>query len=124
MRDLLPFGESPTPLRYKTANHALTAPLSLGVRLGLFNVLSGINVNALIHSSTTLTSVSNFEDNASPLYLGWHAGLGYDLGNIGLEVRYTQDFKNHGEGYSIDGKELIFYGNRLRWTVLMKYQFG
>jgi len=39
-------------------------------------------------------------------------------------VRYSQDFKNHGQGYSIGGKELTFYGNRLRWTVLGKYYFG
>jgi hypothetical protein len=104
--------------------HTIAVPLSVGVRLGSFRVLSGVNANARIKSKTTLENLHDFSDNSSSLYMGWHASLGYDLGDFGLEVRYSQDFGNHAQGYSIGEKELTYYGNRIRWTILAKYYLG
>jgi len=124
MRDIALVSERLATLNYNKSNHILTLPLSIGVKLGSFRVTSGVNANAIVHSTTTLTQLSNFKDGSRSMYLGWHAGLGYDIGKIGLEVRYSQDFGNYGQGYSIGEKELVFYGNRLRWTALIKYYFG
>jgi outer membrane protein with beta-barrel domain len=124
MRDVTPTSERLSTFTFDVANHVLALPLSVGVRLGSFRVLSGVNVNAALKSTTALARLDNFYDNSSSLYMGWHAGLEYDLGNIGLEVRYSNDFRNYGQGYSVGEKELIFYGNRNRWTVLVKYYIG
>jgi len=124
MREIQESGERPANLTYSESSHTISLPLSVGVRLGSFRVHSGVNINAIIQSKTTLTNLGDFNDNSSPLYLGWHAGIGYDLGDIALEIRYSQDFRNYGQHYSIGEKELNFYGNRLRWTVLVKYYFG
>ena len=124
MRDLLVSSERLPTLAYYTSNSTISVPLSVGVRLGSFRVLSGVNANLVAHSMTTLNNLGNFSDNSSSLYVGWHAGLGYDLGKLGLELRYSQDFKNYAQGYSIADKQITLYGNRLRWSILLRYYFG
>ncbi len=124
MREILPSSERVSNLTYYQSNHTITLPLSVGVQLGSFRVTSGVNANAVVHSTSTLTNLRNFKDSSSAMYLGWHAGLGYDIGSFGLEIRYSQDFGNYGQGYSIGDRELTYYGNRLKWTFLAKYYFG
>jgi len=124
MKEIVPSSERLAMLSYSQSNHTISLPLSVGVQLGSFRVTSGVNVNAIVHTTSTLPNLQNFKDGSSSMYVGWHAGLGYDLGNFGLEIRYSQDFANYGQGYSIGNKELKFYGNRLRWTILVKYYFG
>jgi Outer membrane protein beta-barrel domain len=112
------------PMDLNEINHVMSLPISVGVDLGIVKITSGVNVNTVVNSTTTLSSLEGMEDNSRPFYAGWHSGVGVDLKKFGIEMRYNQDFRNYGQGYSIGKKELTFYGNPLRWTFLFKYHLS
>lgn len=115
----IPFdSESRPSMTIQSREHRLTIPLSIGAQLGDFRVHSGVNLNAIIFKESGFTELPDFTDNGSVMYLGWHAGLRYDLGPVGLEVRYEQDFRNYGQGLETSQREVVFYGNRSRLMIL------
>lgn len=103
--------------------HRLTIPVSLGADLGNFSAHTGVNINGIISSEDELDNLPGIDDDSKSLYLGWHAGLKYNIGSIGLEVRYMQDFRNHASGLTYGSKEIEFYGNRSRIMFLASYNF-
>ena len=121
LREILPIGEGPFPMTFDDTHHSLVIPLSVGVKLGKVRILSGVDANAILARTQGLDQFESFQDNSSTLFMSWHAGLGLDLNRVGFEVRYTQDFQNYGQGYTVGEKDLDFYGNRNRWTVVAKY---
>ncbi len=123
MRELQPIGEGPRPMSFDASQHTLLLPLSVGVRIGNVRVLSGIDANLVVSGNHGLNAYESVQDNSSNLYMGWHAGIAYDIDRVGFELRYTQDFKNYSQGYVVGDKDLEFYGNRNRFTVLAKYNF-
>ena len=90
---------------YTISKSFLEVPVSAGVKLGKLEIFSGLNV------STDLTRKCDLEMNHytmddSSLRLGWHSGIGFNLGKVLLDVRYQQNFSNYGAGQYVSGQEL------------------
>ena len=101
--------------------HRIALPVFAGAHLWNFTAYSGVSANMIVAKSSDFDQFDSFNDTSSKFYMGWHAGLGYHLGPVEFEVRYTQDFKNYGSGYELAEKDMVFYGNRSRWLFLAKY---
>ncbi len=115
----IPFDSENRPsMTIQSREHRLTIPVSIGAQLGNFSLHSGVNLNAIIYKDSGFKELPDFVDNGSVIYLGWQAGLRYDLGPVGLEVRYEQDFRNYGQGLETPRREVLFYGNRSRFMIL------
>jgi len=124
LREIISQNEGYSPMDLNETNHVLSLPLSIGVELGIIRITSGVNANTIVHSTTTLTNLDRTQDNGPKFYAGWHSGIGLDIKKFGVELRYTQDFRNYGDGYTIGNKELTFYGNPFKWTLITKYELG
>ena len=123
MTELTPGAEYRQTLHLTHREHRLAVPMSVGVWLGNFRVHSGVSANFVLGTQSDFDDLEYFADNSSSAYMGWHAGLGYQIGPIELEARYTQDFRNHAQGYTFNGKSSDFYGNRNQWLFAVKYRF-
>jgi len=121
LREISGDSEYNTSMTVNASEHRIALPVSVGVHLGNFTAYSGVSANMIVSKSSNFDQFDSFNDTGSNFYMGWHAGLGYHLGPVEFEVRYTQDFKNYGSGYEIAKKDMIFYGNRSRWLFLVKY---
>jgi len=95
----------------------LSFPVAAGAKLGRFHIQSGINATIVLSNDNDLEQFDTFEDNSEKAFMGWHGAAGVSLGRIHLELRYTQEFRNYAEHYTLSGKELEFYGNRFYWQV-------
>ena len=103
------------------SEHRIVLPVYAGAHLWNFTAYSGVSANMIVGKSSDFDQFDSFNDTSSKFYMGWHAALGYHLGPVEFEVRYTQDFKNYGSGYELAEKDMVFYGNRSRWLFLVKY---
>lgn len=124
VREITSIHEGYSRMDLNETNHVISLPLSIGVELGIVRITSGVNANAVVQSTTTLVSLEDMADNSPQFYMGWHAGTGINLNKFGIELRYTQGFRNYGQGYSIGNKELTFYGNPFRWSFILNYTLG
>ena len=107
---------------FSVHEHRLSIPISMGADIGNFSALTGISINGIVSSDDQLDNLPGIDDDSQSLYMGWHAGLQYHIGRVGLEVRYVQDFRNHGTGLTYGSKEVEFYGNRNRIMFMASYQ--
>ena len=103
------------------SEHRIVLPVYAGAHLWNFTAYSGVSANMIVGKSSDFDQFVSFNDTGSKFFMGWHAALGYHLGPVEFEVRYTQDFKNYGSGYELAEKDMVFYGNRSRWLFLVKY---
>lgn len=103
------------------SEHSILLPVSVGAHIWNFTAYTGVSANMIVGKSSDFDQFVSFNDTGSKMYMGWHAGLGYHLGPVEIEVRYTQDFRNYGSGYELAEKDMVFYGNRNRWLLLVKY---
>ena len=108
---------------FHVREHRISIPASMGAELGNFSAHTGVSINGIVSSDDELDNLPGIDDDSKSLYLGWHAGLKYTMGHFGLEVRYVQDFRNHGSGLTYGTKEVQFYGNRNRIMILGSYNF-
>ncbi len=92
---------------YKLKKSYLQMPVTAGVKLGLFEVFSGFFVSRDLEVENEMTQMNKYSINASSWQLGWHSGVGLNLGMVLLDVRYQQEFNNYGSGQYLNSQELV-----------------
>ena len=124
MTELTPGAEYTQRFTLTHREHRLATPISVGVWLGNFRVHSGVTANFIVSEQSDFDDLDYFEDTASSAYMGWHAGLGYQVGPVEIEARYSQDFRNHAHGFTMNNETVDFYGNRNQWLFIAKYRLN
>ena len=111
-------------MNFTTTDHRISVPLSVGAQFGKFRMISGFDANFTVASNSGLDGqYPQYTYKPDAVSFGWHMGAGVLLGHVGLQVRYSQDFNNVGQGNSFGSQEIKFYGPRSRWLGIVSYYF-
>lgn len=107
---------------YTISKTYIDVPLSAGVKLGKLELFSGLNVSKDLAKKCDL-EMDQFTMDASSLRLGWHSGIGLNLGKILVDVRYQQSFSNYGAGQYVSGQELTLRNlpDRLSFSAAIRF---
>ena len=101
----------------------LEIPVSVGVTLGKVEIFSGFSLTQTLTSESELDQISGFESNTSNQQLGWHSGVGLNLGRILIDLRYAQAFGNYGQDKSVNGWDLTLKNARSRVVGMIAFHF-
>ena len=86
---------------------SIEVPLSAGVTLGRFEIISGFNARYEFGQSSSFSQIEGFNRKMQSAVFGWHSGVGITLGKVSAELRYQQDFANYGQGIFVNNQELL-----------------
>ena len=86
----------------------LDIPIMLGTRLGSFRINAGPVAHIHINSSSDLTNASGYSEKFKSSTWGYQAGIGFDAGRVGIDLRYEGNFDNFGNHLTFGGKSYEF----------------
>jgi Outer membrane protein beta-barrel domain len=101
----------------------LDIPLMLGYKLGGIRFMAGPVGHVHIGNSSEITNFSGYAAKFSTLKWGYQAGIGLDLGGLGLDLRYEGNFDKFGDYINIGGKQYDFASNPNRLIVSVAIGF-
>ena len=101
-------------------------PLSLEYNLSIINIHLGLNASYLANSKGEFKDEQGnpIQFNKSDLEkidIGWQAGTGVDIGNIGIHFRISRSFKDIGKNQSID--QLVGSLKNSAWALSLSWGF-
>ncbi|MCC6461279.1 MAG: PorT family protein [Saprospiraceae bacterium] len=102
-------------------------PLSLEYNLSILNLHAGLNASFLANSKGEFKDeqgnpVEFDKSTLEKLDYGWHAGLGIDLGNLGIHFRIARGLKGVGKSQSVN--DYLGDLKNSAWTLSLAYGFG
>ncbi len=100
----------------------LDIPLSIGVSLGMVEVFSGFSMSCDLGYKSALEDVESYRTSIPSIHYGWHSGIGLNLGNVLLDVRYAQQFGNYGQGRYINDSEILLRNSPGHVVVSLGYR--
>lgn len=99
-------------------------PVSFGVNLEPFRVLSGFTVTKEIRKSQDIPLMEGFQSNENTIEFGWHTGVGLEISKFGFELRYHMNFSNYGDGLYYRNKPLSLLDSPGRILGIISYKFN
>lgn len=88
------------------SEHLILLPVNLGVKMGDFELTSGLRAIHSIDSRSDLHQLNGFENEENFISLGWQAGVGYNLFGSRIGVDFSSQFSRVGQGMSVNGQSL------------------
>ena len=99
---------------YSEASHpmdesckSIELPISLGVKIGHFEVTSGLSGRYEFGQKSSLTEMPNSRREVNELTFGFHGSVGLSFGKVFAQLRYQQEFMNYGQGIFVNDQELL-----------------
>jgi hypothetical protein len=86
----------------------LDIPLMVGTKLGSFRLNAGPVAHIRITGSSDLTNTSGYSEKFKTALWGYQAGIGFDAGAVGIDLRYEGNFDNFGNHLTFGGKTYEF----------------
>lgn len=83
-------------------------PFLFGYKLGPLRLMTGPEAHLFINSSSDLLDFDNYEQNFDNVTIAWLAGIGLDIWNLMIDVRYEGNFSNFGTHIDFAGNEYEF----------------
>jgi hypothetical protein len=102
----------------------LDIPVLLGWRFGPLRLQAGPEAHIFLNSSSELFVFAGYGQRFRTATYGWLAGLGLDIWNIMLDVRYQGNFTNFGDHIRFNGQEYSFDNSPARWLFSVGILFG
>jgi len=96
-------------------------PLLLGYKSGIIKFLAGPSGKLFINNKSELVDINNFSTNFKKVTFGYQAGLGIDLYNFMLDLRYEGSFAKIGEGIMFGDKQINFAKNTGRLILNLSF---
>lgn len=93
----------------------LDIPLLLGARLGPFRIMAGPEGRVFINSASDLFQFDNYEQTFDDLTVSYLAGVGLDLWNLTLDIRYEGNLDKFGNHLTFGGQQYEFNQSETRW---------
>jgi Outer membrane protein beta-barrel domain len=101
------FGSAIDSIRSQTFQK-LDIPVMLGTKVGSFRLNAGPVAHINIGGSSDLIKTSGFTETVKTATWGYQAGIGFDAGKVGIDIRYEGNFDNFGNQLMIGGKSYEF----------------
>ena len=86
----------------------LDIPLMLGYKSGFIRFMAGPVGHIFIHSKSDLAKIENFTRTFNAMTIGYQAGIGLDIGNFLIDLRYEGNLTKIGKGIRFSDKEFYF----------------
>lgn len=86
----------------------LDIPIMVGTKLGSFRINAGPVAHVRLGGTSDLTTTSGFTESFKNSTWGYQAGIGFDAGRVGIDLRYEGNFTNFGNHIVIGGKPFEF----------------
>ena len=83
-------------------------PFLLGVKFGPLRLMTGPEAHIFINSSSELIDFENYDQNFKDLTLAWLGGIGLDIWNLMIDVRYEGNFSKFGDHIIFNGQAYEF----------------
>ncbi len=86
----------------------LDIPIMIGTKLGSFRLNAGPVAHIHIDGSSDFSSNSTYTEKFKSATWGYQAGIGFDAGAVGIDLRYEGNFDNFGNHLTFGGKTYEF----------------
>ena len=83
-------------------------PITMGARLGPLRIGAGPVGHIFLQSTSDLLDLEGYSQDFKSMTLGWQGGIGLDILNAHLDVRYEGNFSNFGDHISWNGNKYEF----------------
>ncbi len=109
---------------FKEKYQYLDIPVLLTMRIGPFRALAGPQGHIFLNSTSDLFEFSNYEQTFENMTVNWQAGVGLDLWNVTLDLRYEGNFNKFGDHIVFWGQEYAFNRSASRWLFSLGLMLG
>ncbi len=83
-------------------------PVMVGYKSGFLRFMGGPVGHVFINNKSDLVKIENFSQTFKSLTVGYQAGLGLDIGNFLIDLRYEGNLTKLGAGIKYMGKKVYF----------------
>ncbi len=108
---------------FKEKSYIVEVPISVGVSLGKLEIFSGFSPSQTLSVRSELDQIDGYTSQLSKRRMGWHTGIGINLHNVLVDLRYTQSFANYGQHRFVNGQELTLGNAPARIVATITYRF-
>lgn len=98
-------------------------PLMLGLKFGFFRINAGPVGHINLNSISDLSNQPGFKSKLDNLTLGYQAGIGFDIWNIHLDIRYEGNFNKYGDHITFFGQDYDFSDKPRRLIASLGFVF-
>ena len=99
-------------------------PVLFGLKARPFRIYAGPEAHIFIDSSSELFDFDGYEQKFEQATFAWIGGLGIDIWNLMLDVRYEGNFSKFGDHITFYGQRFNFDNNPSRILVSLGILFG
>lgn len=93
----------------------LDIPLLLGAKFGPLRLMAGPEGRVFINSASDLFRFDDYDQTFDDLTISFLGGIGLDLWNLTLDVRYEGNFDNFGDHITFGSQQFAFSSAESRW---------
>ena len=86
----------------------LDIPIMLGTRFGSLRINAGPVAHIRINGTSDLTNTTGYSAQFKNATWGYQAGIGFDAGAVGIDLRYEGNFDKFGNHLTFGGKSYAF----------------
>ena len=110
------FGQitSPSSSIFTEKYQNVDIPILLGLKAGPMRLMAGPVGHYFLKSTSDLFEFESYQQKFSDLTYGWQGGIGVDLLNIMIDVRYEGNFSKFGDHITFSGQQYSFAGTPAR----------
>ncbi len=96
----------------------------LGLRLGPLRIQGGPEGHLFINSTSDLFDVGNYDQNFDKFTVGYIGGVGLDLWNLMVDLRYQGSFQRFGDHINFFGTQYQFSQKPATLSLSAGWLFG
>lgn len=117
------FPRSADDLEYNESMHLINVPLSIGVDLGVLEVVSGFVPQFVVAHKNGMDAIEGYSDDLSTIRFGWHTGVAAKIAKFRIGLTYQMDFNNYADHISINSEPIKLTGASGRIMAMVAYGF-
>ena len=117
------FGRSEETVEYSESMNVINVPLSIGVDLGVVDVINGFVPQIFVSHQTDLENIRGYSDDLNTFRFGWHSGIAANVANLRIGLDWQMDFKNYADHIYINDQNLALAGRISRIVGNLTYNF-
>jgi hypothetical protein len=117
------FGRTEEAVRYSEYMHVINLPLSVGVDLGIVDVMSGFLPQLMVSQQSDMEGLTGYSEKLNFLRFGWQSGLAANVSNLRIGLMWQMDFNNYADHVYIREQNLSLQGRSSRLLGTLSYHF-
>jgi len=102
----------------------LDIPFLLGFKFGPLRLMGGPEGRVFINNASDLTRFEDYDETFDDLEFSWLAGVGLDIWNLMIDVRYEGSFNEFGDHIRFGDQQFSFSDEPNRWIFSLGLLFG